>query len=269
MCAFLAVDYVDALFRLAGGSLAGLFLAEHLPRLLGGPVVLAVVFFLIWNYWQGENWARIAVLVWSFLLGAEEVSTMIEHNGNLTAAMSHPLSFLKLALAVFLLYWLNTRPLRAFFRGAPTAIDHLHHHLAGRLCTAVEKEMADPDPVWHLAFEHDGELTLHCPWRIVVDDNLAFASSVPGNPEAELAGEETPQQLLQNIRVKAVRVTPRTSDLFVTFEMGIELQTWSSNPHSEQWRYSDPVLTVVADAVGVNSRTVTAPAASEDTAVKD
>jgi hypothetical protein len=267
MCAFLAVDFTTALMRLSGGSLAGLFRSEHLSRLLGGPLVIAVVLFLLWNYWLGENWARLAVLVWSALIAVEEVSTIAEHNGGLMAAMSHPLSFLKFALAVFLLYWLNTRPVRAFFRGAPSAMEHLNHQLAGRLCTAVAQDASATATVWQISFEHDGLLTLHCPWRIVVDDNLAFATNAAGEADPNPApAQTTPLGLLPNLRVKSVRIKPRTTDLFIAFEMGIEVQTWSADPKREQWSFSDPMLTVVADAVGVKSRAMPAQAATEDPA---
>jgi len=265
MCAFLIIDYADSLFRLSGGTLAGLFRAEHAPRLIGGPVVLAVVFFLIWNYWQGENWARISVLVWSFLLAAEELSNIVEHNGSLTAVMNHPLSFLKFAVAAFLLYWLNTRPLRSWFKHvSATVADLIADHLAGKLCTAVERVGDTDGEGWKLIFEHDAELALACPWRIVLDDNLAFAST--SAPDASNAEDEI-RRLVQNLRVKAVRVTLRTSDLFVTFEMGLELQTWSGAPKTHPskaklWKYADPVLTVVADSAGLKSQSIAAAGAS-------
>jgi hypothetical protein len=100
----------------------------------------------------------------------------------------------------------------------------------------------------------------------VLDDNLAFAS----NPGEELpADQEQPRQLLQNLRVKAVRLTPRTSDLFIAFEMGIELQSWTTDSRSQQWKFSDPTLTVVADAAGVNSKAITALPPSEDSRAYD
>ena len=269
MCAFLIIDYADSLFRLSGGTLAGLFSAEHAPRLIGGPVVLAVIFFVIWNYWQGQNWARISVLIWSFLLAAEEVSNIVEHNGSLTAVMNHPLSFLKFAVAAFLLYWLNTRPLRSWFKHvSATAADLIADHLAGKLCSAVEQTEDAAGQSWKLIFEHDAEIALACPWRIVLDDNLAFTSN--SAPDAGNAEDEI-RRLVQNLRVKAVRVTPHTSDLFVTFEMGLELQTWSgaqkTHPTKTQlWKYADPVLTVVADSAGLKSQSVAADGAGNSAA---
>jgi hypothetical protein len=178
--------------------------------------------------------------------------------------MSQPILFLEFAAALFLLYWLNTRPLRAWFKNAAlTAADLMCAHLAGKLCTAIDNSAAKG---WQLAFEHDAELTLNCPWRIVLDDNLAFASNAA---EATAADEEQPRQLLQNLRVTNVRVTPRTSDLFITFEMGIELQTWSIDTRAQQWRFSDPLLAVLASSVGLDSQTIVESNPTKDAAMND
>ncbi len=141
----------------------------------------------------------------------------------------------------------------------------------GRLCTAVEKSVAAPNQEWRIAFEHDAELTLSCPWRIVLDDNLAFASNSFRDSAASESSADEPQpwQLLQNLRVKAVRVAPRTSDLFVSFEMGIELQSWSIDPRLQQWKFSDPTLTVIADSVGVTSQAIAARIPGEEPAEND
>jgi len=264
MSVFLIIDYITSLVRLAGG--AALFSSAHAPRLIGGPIVLTVVFFILWNYWEGENWSRVLVLIWSFLIAIEGLSSIWEHAGGLTGAMSQPVLFLKFATAVFLVYWLNTRPLRAYFAGTPTAIDQLSQSLSGKLCTAVENYATGPDNQgWRLAFEHDAELFLDGPWRLVVDGNLSFST----NAGAEVTPEIHPRQLLQNVRVKSARVAPRTSDLFIAFEMGIELQTWTVDPQVPQWRYSDPSLTVTADSLGLTSRPIASHISTEDSGAND
>lgn len=227
-----------------------------------GGAVLAFELYAIWCYWNGYNWARILVLAVSLMNLAGALSSIFEHNG-VTALMIHPLRVFQLALACFLLYWLNTRPLRAWYMNAPTAADLVSQHLEGRLCTAVTK--SDDGTAWHLSFEHDAELTLTCPWRLVLEDNLAFASS----PAQEIADANEPRRLLQNIRVKDAHVALRTSDLFLTFEMGIELQTWRADGQKQQWKYSDTVLTVTADAMGLRPESYAAPTSTDDPAVHD
>jgi hypothetical protein len=227
-----------------------------------GGAVLAFELYAIWCYWNGYNWARILVLAVSLMNLAGALSSIFEHNG-VMALMIHPLRFFQLALACFLLYWLNTRPLRAWYMNAPTAADLVSQHLEGRLCTGVTK--SDDGAAWHLSFEHDAELTLTCPWRLVLDDNLAFAS----NPAPEIANEDEPRRLLQNIRVKDAHVAPSTSDLFLTFEMGIELQTWHVESQTLQWTYSDPVLTVTADAMGLRPTRFDEQSSADDPAGHD
>jgi hypothetical protein len=227
-----------------------------------GGAVLAFELYAIWCFWNGYNWARILVLAVSLMNLAGALSSIFEHNG-VMALMIHPLRFFQLALACFLLYWLNTRPLRAWYMNAPTAADLVSQHLEGRLCTAVTK--SDDGAAWHLSFEHDAELTLTCPWRLVLDDNLAFAS----NPAPEIANEDEPRRLLQNIRVKDAHVAPSTSDLFLTFEMGIELQTWHVESQTLQWTYSDPILTVTADAMGLRPTRFDEQSSADDPAGHD
>lgn len=265
--ALILINFIRGLFHLFGGNLAALPLFEQL-FIRGGE---CLELLLIWNYWKGQDWGRIFVLLWSFVVAARELSILIDRDGSLVSLMSQPVRFFHALLAMFLLYFLNTRRVRAWFKKvSATAASLIHQQLVGKLCTAVEKSGDGSVDVWRLAFEHDAELILHCPWRIAMDDNLAFASNTA--PEIPF-DEEQPLHLLQNLRVKAVRVKPRTSDLFVTFEMGIELQTWSTDPrtspHVQQWKFSDPALAVTADSVGLNSQTLATPVPNEDSAAND
>jgi hypothetical protein len=265
--ALILIYFTRGLFHLFGGDLAALPIFEQLFICLCQCIEL----LLIWHYWKGQDLGRIFVLLWSFVIAARELSILIDRDGSLTSLMSQPIRFFHALLAIFLLYFLNTRPVRAWFKKrSATAAGLIHQQLIGKLCTAVEKDRDGSSDAWRLAFEHDAELILNCPWRIAMDDNLAFASnSAPEFP----SDEEHPRRLLQNLRVKAVRVTPRTSDLFVTFEMGIELQTWSTDPcpdHTvQQWKFFDPALTVTADSLGLRSQAIAAPVSIEDSAVND
>jgi len=259
----IAIGAVTALFQFFSGAPTPLAILDHLFKFLAGVVAL----FCTWHYWKGQNWGRIFVLLGSFVIVAREISALIDHDVTLLTLMSSPVQFLRAILAAFLLYWLNTAPVRAWFnRMSATTADLIANHLVGKLCTGVSEdvdshvsgrvaELADrPIQGLRLIFEHDTTLALHCPFRIVVDDNLAFVTPAPltaipplprvppPNDAQEIAG------LLQNLRVRAVRVTPRTSDLFLTFEMGIELQTWSSDPDAHDWQFCSPALTVTAKA---------------------
>lgn len=266
ICVFAVVSFGGSFFPLETSSNAN-FSSEYLPSFVSGIFLFCVELLTAWNYWKGKDWARTLVLIVSFLIVAREVSRIIDHDGGLVLVMSRPVFFLRFAAAIFLLYWLNTRPVRAWFKNAPpTAADLISDHLAGRLCTTIDHNSTDPNSGWRLAFEHDAELILTCPWRIALDDNLAYASkSAAGVAE----DEDQPRQLLQNLRVKTVRVTPHTSDLFITFEMGIELQTWSVDRLSQQWKFSDPALTVVADSVGLNSQAIVESNLTKDSTAND
>lgn len=258
LSALVAIYLIRNLLYLVGGNLTATVVFEQLLMCCGRGIEL----FFVWHYWRGQDWARIFVLLWSFATAARELSVLIDRDDSLISLMSHPLTFFHALLACFLLYWLNTRPVRAWFKKiSATAADLIAEHLVDKICTAVTNRGGFSSNVWRLTFEHDAVLTLACPWRIVLDDNLAFASN--SGPDLPVDAEQ-PQQLLQNLRIKAVRVAPRTSDLFITFEMGLELQTWSTDPQSQEWKFSDPILTVVADSAGLNSNAIAASIPTED-----
>ncbi len=72
-------------------------------------VLIAISYLLLWFYWQGNNWARILVIIGSLL-----------SLGNLYGIKKY--SFLQAsvliaeaALGLFLLWWLNTEPAKTYF----------------------------------------------------------------------------------------------------------------------------------------------------------
>jgi hypothetical protein len=70
-------------------------------------------FVCVFYYAQGRNWARILVLVTS--CGMLLTSLLLKNK----AALSTPSKISSVAwviLSIFFLYWLNTRPLREFFK---------------------------------------------------------------------------------------------------------------------------------------------------------
>ncbi len=90
--------------------------ASHaIARFLSFTAVILVGYFVIWCYWQGENWARIFV-IWCSALAVLNLSDWNDvHLGKIAMAR-----YLMLAsdagLGLFLLYWLNTSAVRVFFR---------------------------------------------------------------------------------------------------------------------------------------------------------
>ena len=72
-------------------------------------VVIAISYLLLWYYWQGNNWARIIVIIGSLLslgnlYGIKKYS--FPQAGVLVA---------EAALGLFLLWWLNTEPAKTYF----------------------------------------------------------------------------------------------------------------------------------------------------------
>jgi hypothetical protein len=76
-------------------------------------ISIFIGYVVIWFYWKGRNWARILVLL------ASLISLYNLRDWNHGGAMARIMIGTEAILAVFLLYWLNTRPIRAFFTQQP------------------------------------------------------------------------------------------------------------------------------------------------------
>lgn len=78
-------------------------------------VFIAIGYVVIWFYWKGRNWARILVLLTSLLCLYN--LRHWNHGGTAERLMSGT----EAILAIFLLYWLNTKSVRVFFRSQRAA----------------------------------------------------------------------------------------------------------------------------------------------------
>jgi hypothetical protein len=77
-------------------------------------IMIFIGYVVIWFYWKGRNWARILVLLTSLL------SIYNLHDWTRSGTMARVMIGTEAILAVFLLYWLNIRQMRAFFRHQAT-----------------------------------------------------------------------------------------------------------------------------------------------------
>src|SRR5580698_3012390 len=72
-------------------------------------ILIAFGSLVIWFYWKGKNWARILVLLTSLLC---LYNVLLWNRVRLPERV---IIGIEAALSLFLLYWLNTRKVRAFF----------------------------------------------------------------------------------------------------------------------------------------------------------
>jgi hypothetical protein len=84
------------------------------PPMRTGFLALLIALFgigycIIWFYWKGRNWARIAVLLTSILSVLDLISLASPRTKNPVIVGIWGI------LGVFFLYWLNTQPVRGFF----------------------------------------------------------------------------------------------------------------------------------------------------------
>ena len=75
-------------------------------------VTIAIGYLVIWFYWKGRNWARILVILTSLL------SLYNLRHWNHSGIVERVMIGAKAILGIFLLYWLNTPNVRAFFVAA-------------------------------------------------------------------------------------------------------------------------------------------------------
>jgi hypothetical protein len=78
-------------------------------------VTILIGYVVIWFYWRGKNWARILVLLTSLLCFYNL------HSWTRDGLPARIMISAEALLAVFLLYWLNTRAVREFFRSPQSA----------------------------------------------------------------------------------------------------------------------------------------------------
>jgi hypothetical protein len=72
-------------------------------------VFILTGYVVIWFYWKGQNWARMLVLLTSLLC------LYNLHFWNHVAPLERIMIGTEAVMAIFLLYWLNTRKVKAFF----------------------------------------------------------------------------------------------------------------------------------------------------------
>ena len=73
-------------------------------------VVIAVSYAVLWLFWQGRNWARWLVMITSVIA--------LSNLALVAAEPSWPLRIViatEALLGLFLIYWLNTKAVRAYF----------------------------------------------------------------------------------------------------------------------------------------------------------
>ncbi len=79
-------------------------------QLIFGTIVVAFSFAVIWYLWKGRNWARILVLVTS-VVALLNLFSILESNTYKQIVIVGEAAF-----AIFLLIWLNTNPVKKFFK---------------------------------------------------------------------------------------------------------------------------------------------------------
>ena len=73
-------------------------------------LLIAAGYFVLWFYWQGYNWARLLIFVTCFLC-------FYNLRGFVSANVLVRIMLLgEAAVALFLVYWLNTSQARMFFQ---------------------------------------------------------------------------------------------------------------------------------------------------------
>jgi len=92
-----------------------LILAHRKSPMRTSFLVLLIALFgigycIVWFYWMGRNWAGIAVLLTSILSVLDLISLASPRTKNPMMVGVWGI------LGVFFLYWLNTQPVRGFFK---------------------------------------------------------------------------------------------------------------------------------------------------------
>jgi hypothetical protein len=87
------------------------------PGLVAAQVILISVGYLgLWFYWKGRNWSRWLVMIWSVVA----IWTLQDWH-RWSGLAVHGMITVDAILGCFLLYWLNTKAVRQYFRESKPA----------------------------------------------------------------------------------------------------------------------------------------------------
>jgi hypothetical protein len=81
-------------------------------------VLILIGYWVLWHYYQGKNWARILVLLDS-LVAIVGLRYWNPRSSGLLKVPNRVMLLADLALALYLLVWLNTPNVRSFFKRNP------------------------------------------------------------------------------------------------------------------------------------------------------
>jgi hypothetical protein len=83
-------------------------------------VLILFGYLVLWGYWRGRNWARILVLITSAIT-ILNLRSWNSRSATLLKTPNRVMLACEFALGIFLLIWLNTPSVRAFFKGSTAA----------------------------------------------------------------------------------------------------------------------------------------------------
>lgn len=72
--------------------------------------IMILGYLILWYFWRGYNWARILVLLRSAITLCPPFFFAEQ------TAIQNVISSAEMVLGIFLLYWLNTKPIREYFK---------------------------------------------------------------------------------------------------------------------------------------------------------
>ena len=110
-----AITIAMAILNLTGFLMKDAAILDPTVSLVFVIVVMAASYVVLWYFWIGRNWARWLVLLTS-VLALLNLLEMPDVNATLQAVL-----LVEAALGAYLLYWLNTSAVRAFFRRSRAA----------------------------------------------------------------------------------------------------------------------------------------------------
>jgi hypothetical protein len=124
-------------------------------------------------------------------------------------------------------------------------------HLAGRHVVAVTRREYD----WNFSFGDSASsgLSAECPWRIVVANRIALASSDDGHQfglAAPLDGEKVALSLIGSRAIERVSIRSDTGDMSIFFSDEVVLEVLNMSAGYEGWQIGIPGLLLIATGGG-------------------
>ncbi len=101
---------IMCIFNICGFAFLDPLSRDFYIHIIFGILIIGFSYFVLWQYWKGKNWARILVIITSIIALINLIGFMEQNLIQKIIVLSEAI------FACYLLYWLNRKEIKSYFR---------------------------------------------------------------------------------------------------------------------------------------------------------